>query len=344
MESDEDVLEQLERSYRRKRWIATALTVVIVGTAGWASWAYLLRVPSPAAVCGSLYGLVEGHESTEGAKRLTSKLAPFSPDAEDPEARFAETCGVFFSAVRDDEGYAKATRCMTTSWSADAALECFTWEFYTKPGAVAVSDKLDSEPVTYPEEAPELPAGLDAAYEQLVEVSAAALGQCDAVWDADEGCYHYLSAGVHENRRELAVSIPGPIPDPGSGLVLLEATCSFDVQRWVERNPQIRERVASAPIPVQRLVCSYLPTGDPLEANECTAYKPASSNASAGRPGRSGAQVSVPYDPDCADRVVRIEIKREDGEGRQVELVALFKGDEYRPPTPVDESEYESGP
>lgn len=321
--------------------IGTGVAVVIAAAAGWAAWAYVLRVPSPAAVCRSLYGLVQGNESTDAGERLAMRVAPYALEAADPQAKFNETCGVFFTALVDDKEYGKATRCMTTSWSAEAASDCFDHRFYTKPGSVAVREKLAAELAQYPDEAPALPDGLDAAYAQLVEVSIAALGQCDAIWDADDGCYNYLAAFGAENRRELAVPIPGPVPDSSSGLVLLEAKCKFDVARWTERNPQLGERLANAPIPAQSFACHYLPSGDLREGFECTQWEPASSDASVGRPGRAGARIRVPMAPECADRVVRIEIEREDGEGRSVELAAYFKGSDYRAPTvePIDGSD-----
>ena len=331
-----DGTEEIERSYRRRKWIGTVLASALIGASAWAAWAYLLRVPSPRTVCRSLHGLVEDHAEEDAAQRLVARVARRALQADDPKAAFAERCEAFFGAEQPNRLYGKATRCMTTSWSAEAALQCFdTHRFYADAGADALEDLLANAPVSFPEGAPELPGGLDDAYAQLVAVSIAALQQCDAIWDVEHGCYHYV--GSEDANRERAQAIPSPVPGRESGLLLLEATCSFDAAKWVQRHPELRERLAAAPIPVERIACQYLPAGDLREAAECTAFKPAPGRASVGLPDRAGARVMVPYDPECADRVVRVEITREDDEGRRVELDAYFEGRAYRPPTDAPE-------
>ena len=339
-----DELDDLERTYRRRKAIGLVLAVVVVAGSGLAAWMYLLREPSPASVCRSLYGLVEDAAEDEAAASLARRIAPNALGADDPEADFRETCEVYFGPLKGQREYPRAARCITTSWSAEAAQKCFTPRFYTDGASEAVREHLASKPVTFPQRAPELPDGLDEAYAALTEVSLAVLAKCDALYDVEKGCYVYTWAGEIEQRRELAQPIPGPVPEPSSGLVLLEASCSFDAAKWIERYPELREQLAATPLPVQWLSCDFLPVGDLRESVGCgSSSKPAPGRSSVGDPDRAGAEVWIPYDEECEGRWTRIELAREDGEGRRVELSAYFRGPSWEP-LPEEPAESEVAP
>jgi len=330
-----DGLDDLERTYRRRKTIGTVLAVVVVAGSGFAAWRYLLRNPSPKSVCRSLYGLVEDADvdGDEAAVSLARRVAPQSLGADDPEAAFRETCEVFFGPLKTDRVYPKVARCLTNSSSAEAALECLSSRWFTDGGEEAVREYLATRPVTFPERVPDLPEGIADAYPALVDISVEALAKCDALYDIERGCYTYTWAGELEARRELAHPIPGSIPDASDGLLLLEASCSFDAAKWIERYPELREQIAASPIPVQRLSCNFLPVGDLRESVGCgSSSKPAPGRNKVGDPDRAGARVSIPYEEECAGHFVRVGLTREDGEGRRVELSAYFRGPKWKPP------------
>ncbi|MEM6989055.1 MAG: hypothetical protein AAF721_01115 [Myxococcota bacterium] len=324
----------VEQGLRRRRFIGRALTVAVVGTAAWLAWTRLLARPGPESICAAVDDLARKPDArnSRAAARLVSRVAPGASAANNPQAEFNAMCGVFFSALRDAEDFDHGSlgRCLVNASDAREGLGCFG-RVYPDPGDAAIRSYLESLPPEFPNEPPELPPKVAASYDDLVAISERALAMCDEIWDPTDGCYGYTSFG--DARRELAVQIPGAALDATEGLLLLEATCRYDVARLIERYPAVRERVANAPIPAEHIVCSYLPLGDPREAAACrSTWKPRPGKSSAGR--RGAVSVSIPYYDECAGRMVQLTIVQENEQGVGLELEAIFAGPDYTPLPP----------
>ena len=321
-----DEVDELGNTYRRKRGLGTILGATIVLASTSAAWFYVIREPSPKAVCRSIYRLVED-QADQAARQLASRVADDAMQVDDPKALFAGACGAYFDTIESDPYYAEArygriARCVTTSFSAESALECVDEiDLFELDARVAARQFLGDQAPAFPERQLTLPEGFEGVYDPLVSVSEAALAQCDELFDVDEGCYGYTWSGEFESKRELGKVIPGPIPED-SRLVLLEASCGYDAGKWVERHPQLIEQLAASPIPVQKFACNYLPTGDPSQLAACNSWQPPFEDASVGLDS-SGASVWVSMG-ECANRFVRIDIARSDSEGRSVELHAFL--------------------
>lgn len=310
--------------------------------AGWIVWARWFRRPSPAAVCEHLFTLAQdgddGDDDDEDDARrsLSDRVAPGARDLEDPRAAFADRCGWYMDALvqRDASAAGAIGRCLVDAASPEAATDCLS-EVDTKAADDALRSRLADNP-TFPTRRPAMPEGLEPLYDALVEVGVATLSECDAVLDLEKGCYVYLAGS--EERRELARAIPGPVPQDDR-LVLLEASCSFDAARWVERHPRLLEHARTALMPVQRFNCNLLPVGDLEESYACdSAWKPYPGDSSVAGGGDNNGDVLVPYAEACEGRLIRIDLERADGEGRFVDVRAYIKGDRYTPPLESDPS------
>ncbi|MEM6996306.1 MAG: hypothetical protein AAF721_37710 [Myxococcota bacterium] len=140
--------ERLAGSYRRKRVIGTALGLVVVGTSAWALWAYQLRRPSPSAACRVVVGLVDDDAGGEEGRAQTE----LSYRIGGPRERLADlqylrgVCEVYFTGLEAGakvgvDRYGQFARCITTSWSAAAANECFDEvHMFYEDGRRAVDD------------------------------------------------------------------------------------------------------------------------------------------------------------------------------------------------------------
>lgn len=170
------------------------------------------------------------------------------------------------------------------------------------------------------------PANLDDSVAALVTVSREALAGCDAIFDADEGCYRYAHAFGKEWKRDRAIPIPGQIPSLEEGLLVLEAECTYDAARMVEEFPALENEFGGTPNPGTNIGCHYLPVGDLDETTTEFSYVPGP-DPEAGEHGAGVVvEVWVPADVGASGRVIRVNVERQDERGRTVKLEALLRG------------------